>query len=339
MAPEAVGSQSNGGVTRLDFVIVGMKLTEAAGVGESVYGYLSVLSSMGLRASVHNISSLADVVAETKPRAVLIGPSKANLDILDVVEKNPDTVFGMRTYTNIGVWESYGELGPLVSWVRNGTKHSNVRLLCNSRRTFEALRHIPCARFFPNICTAVMLPPRDQRQEGIINVAWGGRPDWTKNIPVIALAAMSACRHRELRMHVWEGSAGPNTGNRYGRWFDMLGDRLIRHAYADGYEAFRNEMRRTSVDVFVHPSLSESYCFSAADALTAGFPVVGSRSIEFLPDSWKVRDLGNATETAAKILALASLSSDDVYKAQEAFCVTNRQNTEAVCEVLAEMIK
>ena len=55
------------------------------------------------------------------------------------------------------------------------------------------------------------------------------------------------------------------------------------------------------VNIGVQISLSETFCFAAADLLSLGIPLVGSKAITYIPAEWQVADEGDPCEVADKI--------------------------------------
>jgi glycosyltransferase involved in cell wall biosynthesis len=248
------------------------------------------------------------------------------------------TKFLMLSYTNFGVWEEYGEAAQIKPWLSACENTDNCFFGANNRRVYECLKHLKNIRYVPNTHSSVFFPPRPIPDDKCINVGYAGRLDWVKNLHGISLAISQISKASEIKLHLWGQSKDGLYNNHYGRWLNFVSENVIIHNYADGHEALRNELVRNKISVFVHPSYSESYCYSVADALSAGIPVVGSNSIEFIPEEWKVEDPGNCTLIAKKIVELSKINENSIFNAQRLMIEDNKKRIRAVKSVLKKLL-
>jgi len=321
----------------VDVLFVNQRFYESTGTGEAVLGSLDLCTDLGLTTGIFEGSSLKEAMRQHSPRLVVIGPRREMKGAARVASQHPDVEFAMWTYTNQGIWDSYGESEMLMDWVKAASSLPNCHISSSNERVHATLGHVSGSVLWPTMYNRACLSPRHPTRD-VLRLACGGRMDWVKGSQVISLATAALKRVRDVELHVWCRDQGDCNS-----WLELAGSSLCKHDYVDGPELFCSSLRGADVDVFLQPSLSESYCFAAANALASGIPVAGSESITFLPRAWQVKDPGNASELASVIEKLARLGSIEMLKAQRSFqadCTLRwEQSKKALTSLLGDVSK
>jgi len=305
--------------TKVDVLFVGHCSHEVSGV-------LGVCRELDLTSEILEAGSMDDGMKLYDPKLVMIGPLASMKSSRATATKNPGTIFIRRTHTIPGVWDSCEEAGVIASWIKTCEMLSNCRLGSSCRRVHVTLETLDNVVLWPTLYDLPCLEPRCI-SDGVMRLACGGRSSQMGENLVVVLAVAALRRDHDVELHVWE-----RKGDARSEWLCLLGNSLHVHVCSDGPESFCASLGSESIDVFLQPSISYGFSLSAADALSAGIPVVGTESIEFLPKAWLVRDPGSATEVAERILDLEKLTGDEIHSAQRAFtafCETRRKEVEA----------
>ena len=295
----------------VDVLFFCQRWNEPVGPGAACMAYAGLLQSMGCTcAAVDNIrtpDAAAAALDRHRPRLVLGGLQYALRHLMAVLDRYPDTAFAVRTTSHWAAALTYHEIPIQHDWMREVAARPNCWMLANSPEMSADLAD--CGRVLPfwNVY------PLPQRRAEIrfplcpLRIATVGRNDWTKSYPALALALRSvAARRRDATFHTWMRADGKFTAG-----FGIVPGWCAQPMTSNCVE-LREAILAQRINLCVQISLTETFCFAAADFLSLGIPVVGSRAITYIPPAWQVADESDPREVAAAVHRVAALDGDAV---------------------------
>ncbi len=180
--------------------------------------------------------------------------------------------------------------GNATNYLKQYSKIDNVMISANSDRMVTELMFIvnKPACFLPNY---YILPPDRQvkkckEADREINIGCFGAIRPLKNQYIQALAAIKfADKHKLKLLFHMNGCRQEMGGNNIIRniraLFEDTNHSLVEHDWLD-YKAFIQLLYK--IDIGMQVSLSETFNIVAADMVSVGIPVIGSKEIRWLPD-------------------------------------------------------
>ena len=226
-------------------------------------------------------NGIQELVSHYRPdrvvlEAIWVTPAKMQ----ELVAANPKVRWVVRVHSEIPFLANEGmALAWIASYMELG-----VEITFNSSQTVKDFSVMGTAAYLPNYYPQQSQSKRNP-QTGTVNIGCFGSIRPLKNQLIQAFAAIAYANKigRKLIFHI-NGArveqSGANNLKNIKALFDATGNTLILHSW-ENHEDFLELV--ASMDICLGVSLSESFCITAADAVSQGVPFVGSEAIRWLP--------------------------------------------------------
>jgi len=323
----------------VDVLFVEMRYGGVCGTSAFTAGICSILDGMGLTyAGVDGMDTdaLDKAIAEMSPRLVLSCPRFKSVCMFPLVSKYPKVKFGYRTLSNANMMAYHQEWPLLCAWVDIMRSHPNTFCLPNNEETCALFSSMsPRVMLFPNVYmhTFDMMKKRDTDTEIRIGVA--GRPCYSKNFAVSAIALMALGNQMPIHVFVWSAPQAPPHLSAHTECFAQLGTRVT---YMPWTHDFRDMIRGVDIDLGFCASTTESFGYVPLDFLSLGLPVVGSTAIRFLPRKWQATDEGDPVEMCHTIMRCLSEYGESRKTARTAFKNVTSRNRAIACKTIESVL-
>jgi len=271
--------------TRL--LILGHHDQSPSGPGSYITGLRSCLDPAQYSFSALDTSEVEHAIRDQKPDIVFGLPSYDLQHMHLLVPYYPKIAFVMRTLTNWTIAQGNHELPILLDWFRTVTKCPNAYISANSAIVHRSLPAMPRIVRTPNVYPYPILPPSVRSQEPY-RLAFVSRAHWAKQLPVAIVATRILQQSFPVEFHIWSDTHPSQA--RYMRqlnWTSQLQPAAVWHPLTSNACELRNELRRLQISAVLMPTLSDSYGYAGADAISAGVPVVGTDALDYLFPPWQ----------------------------------------------------
>lgn len=268
---------------------------------EEQTGFLDLLSGHGIDAQATSIQVLSDLqqtLAETRPRLCIIRAMPMTADEMrPIAAAWPETRFLVCCHSlpsHLAVWN--GGVEKFTAYVQLANELPNVYLATPDER--EPWAKLTQSVWLPNSVSTIE-PGKPRELAGPVELSLVGRRDVVKNVPNQIIAAAIANQSRPMRLHLIVNGEHQD--------FKALAQACGLPVYTHGWMPHEQHRRRVAklIDIGLQCGFCESFNYVALEHLLAGKPVVGSRTVRFLPASLQA-DPNDVEEIAELMLALAA---------------------------------
>lgn len=266
---------------------------------EEQTGFLDLLSESGITAqatSIHVVSDLPQTLAETRPAVCIIRAMPMTADELrPIADAWPETRFLVCCHSqpsHLTVWK--GGVEKFTGYINLANELDNVWLATPDER--EPWGKITKSIWIPN--TVSPIEPGKPGIVGPVDLSLVGRRDSVKNVPNQIVAAGIANQTRTMRLHLIVNGEHQD----FAALAEACGLTVYTHGWLQ-HDAHRKRIANL-IDIGLQAGFCESFNYVALEHLLCGKPVVGSKTVRFLPESFQV-DPNDVYEIAELILAFA----------------------------------
>jgi len=276
-----------------------------SGPAEYLSGLRASLDPESFSITATDTANPETALKKTRPH-IVFGAPVYDLQLLHtMVPYYPHIAFALRTLTHWSVSQAYHELPIVLAWLKAVARFPNAYICANSAIGRDSMPPGPRVLFAPNVYPYPPLPPL-AASPNPVRLALISRPSWSKQFPVAILACRILARRMAIELHVWSKST-PDAARhmRELNWTNQLPGQVVWHPYAPNASALRSQLRAVGVSAVLMPTLSESYGYAGADAISAGIPVAGTAALPYLHSPWQCphpTDPSAFADTAARAI-------------------------------------
>ena len=226
-------------------------------------------------------NSIDALVAKFRPKRVVIEAIWVTPEKMAELQKLwPHVEWTVRVHSEIPFLSNEGcAIERIAAYRKQG-----IEIAFNSFQTVEDFNVFLRSSYLPNYYPPRQLRP-PVRPSRTLNIGCFGAIRPLKNQLIQAFAAISYAEQakKKLNFHMngsrIEQSGSSNLKN-IQALFDAAGQTLILHPWMDHHDFMK---LLETMDMCMAVSLSESFCITAADAVSIGVPLVASAALEWIP--------------------------------------------------------
>ncbi|QDT54485.1 hypothetical protein Pan44_25180 [Caulifigura coniformis] len=220
-----------------------------------------------------------------QPRILLIGMLCLKPEVVrDLAQRYPQTHFVAVNHSALShCILAEGLLQKHLDFVQLSKDLSNCWLASPDPRNFPAAHGHPRIVCLPNTCMHLRPAPPVRPIPEVMSAAIICRRDAIKNIPDQISALAIANRVRPFRLLLGVGG----TPAQVKTLLDLAAS-MDLDAEPIGIQPWKDYIRtlETRVDILLHASFTETFCFNAWEAAGRGVPVVCSPAVQWAPQEW-----------------------------------------------------
>jgi hypothetical protein len=291
------------------------------GLGVNAYQTERVLRHHGVHVSVHGVPEPEDIFESlrsmpTLPSHVVIEAIWVELPMLKrLLMEFPTCRFAVRTHSQVGFLQVEP---PAVKTLRQmldiRANNCNFEVAANSSHLVNFLEHAydrHCL-FLPNLYDLEHVERRRKRlgivhKERPLRIASFGALRLLKNHMTSAAAALLIAQRRPLEFWMSvnrvENAGSQGILQAIRNLYDGVPwAKLVEHPWED-WKSFRKTIG--SMDLYLQPSLTETFNITCADAIAEGVPCVVSSAVEWAPKAWRAEpdDVEDVARVGRQLLA------------------------------------
>lgn len=297
-----------------------------------------VLRKQSIRADVHGVKDYPDIkgildknITCTHCLVEAMWISTSNMQQL--LRDYPHIHFIVRNHSQIGFLQvEPGALKLINEYMELQDCEANFSYSSNNKRYcefFEQVHNSPCL-YLPNLYDLDRTTPNQHKSHDhkLLRISCFGALRLLKNHTTAAAAAQMIAKHKncdlEFYLSVNREEHGKSVLESIKHMFSKLKyAKLIENSW-ESWSDFRRTV--ANMDLCLQPSFTETFNITSADACADHVPVVGTNSIEWLPDRWQA-DMDDAADIAEVGMNLLSnpRSGQIGFDALKQYCDTAKQ--------------
>ncbi len=295
------------------------------GLGVSALNNSKVLNKHGLKTTVYSVASKDDINQILENDAsithlVIAAPWMETNDLAELVFKWPHTVFAVNCHSNVAFLQAdRNGIKKLREYIDVDQGSNNFTVAANCAACVRWIRkaYQTTCTYLPNMyyLDYSAVPNRPVWNGGTLRIGAFGATRPQKNLIMAAAAALNL--HQELKSdtEIWinggrtEGGGSSIISAMQEMIANVPGIQLKILNWAS-WPQFRDVVRRMHLNII--PSITESFCLTAADSIAEGVPVVATEAIDWLPSYMQAEfdDANDMARVGAQLLTYPNAAKE-----------------------------